>query len=216
MLKEKCQMTDQEWEERQKTRQLEMQAVSKALAILSSDDAHDLFTKTFNPALLETSAVATSARRTRASELLRAAAHRLQSPRLAGIAMRVRLDAFTRVKKAIDDMVAQLQKEKGDEIKHKDFCVDEFNTNQLQTEKKEREKSDLEAKIEDLKMTIEQLTKDIAALKASIAKMQVQLKRAGEDREKENKDYQLTIADQRATQELLQEALNVLKGFYDP
>merc|ERR1719420_1043205 len=51
-LKETCQMTDQEWEERQKTRQLEIEAVSKALAILSSDDAHDLFTKTFNPALL--------------------------------------------------------------------------------------------------------------------------------------------------------------------
>merc|ERR1712113_931193 len=40
MLKEKCQMTDKEWEERQKTRQLEMEAVSKALAILSGDDAH--------------------------------------------------------------------------------------------------------------------------------------------------------------------------------
>merc|ERR1719248_48842 len=53
MLKEKCQMTDQEWEERQKTRQLEMEAVSKALAILSSDDAHDLFTRTFNPALIQ-------------------------------------------------------------------------------------------------------------------------------------------------------------------
>merc|ERR1719464_2717814 len=51
MLKEKCQMTDKEWEERQKTRQLEMQAVSKALAVLSGDDAHDLFTRTFNPAL---------------------------------------------------------------------------------------------------------------------------------------------------------------------
>merc|ERR1719482_953578 len=49
MLKEKCAMTDQEWEERQKTRQLEMEAVSKALAVLASDDAHDLFTKTFNP-----------------------------------------------------------------------------------------------------------------------------------------------------------------------
>merc|ERR1740117_2785056 len=35
-------------------------------------------------------------------------------------------------------MVAQLTKEKEDEIKHKDFCVDEFNTNELQTEKKER------------------------------------------------------------------------------
>merc|ERR1719350_2181143 len=52
-LKEKCQMTDKEWEERQKTRQLEMEAVSKALAILSGDDAHDLFTRTFNPALLQ-------------------------------------------------------------------------------------------------------------------------------------------------------------------
>merc|ERR1719502_2615998 len=52
MLKEKCSMTDQEWEERQKTRQLEMEAVSKALAILSSDDAHDTFTRTFSPALL--------------------------------------------------------------------------------------------------------------------------------------------------------------------
>merc|ERR1719393_830183 len=39
MLKEKCQMTDQEWEERQKTRQLEMEAVSKALAFLTSDEA---------------------------------------------------------------------------------------------------------------------------------------------------------------------------------
>merc|ERR1712072_674951 len=47
-LKETCQMTDQEWEERQKTRQEEIQAVSEALAILSSDDAHDTFTSTFN------------------------------------------------------------------------------------------------------------------------------------------------------------------------
>merc|ERR1712157_633040 len=53
MLKEKCQMTDKEWEERSKTRQLEMEAVSKALAILSGDDAHDLFTRTFNPAFLQ-------------------------------------------------------------------------------------------------------------------------------------------------------------------
>merc|ERR1719407_359349 len=54
MLKEKCSTTDAEWEERQKTRQLEMEACSKALAVLSSDDAHDLFTKTFNPEFMQT------------------------------------------------------------------------------------------------------------------------------------------------------------------
>merc|ERR1712176_656681 len=215
MLKEKCQMTDKEWEERQKTRQLEMEAVSKALAILSGDDAHDLFTKTFNPALLQSSSSLNSRRRSQASKLLSSVAHKLQNPRLATLAVRVRLDAFTRVKKAIDDMVAQLLKEKADEIKHKDFCVDEFNTNELQTEKKDREKEDLIALIADLEAQIKTLTSEIETLKSEVAEMQVQMKRAGEDREKQNKEFQQTVADQRASQKLLTAALNVLKGFYE-
>merc|ERR1712195_342051 len=214
MLKEKCAMTDGEWEERQKTRQLEMEACSKALAVLSSDDAHDLFTKTFNPSLLQKENSMHSERRAQASKLLSAVARKMNNPRLATLAVRVRLDAFVRVKKAIDDMVAQLLKEKEDEIKHKDFCVDEFNTNELQTEKKERAKQDLTAKIEDLESTIKGLTEAIDTLKAEIAEMQVQMKRAGEDREKENKEFQMTVADQRATQKLLTAALNILKGFY--
>merc|ERR1719329_703700 len=213
MLKEKCSMTDSEWEERQKTRQLEMEACSKALAVLSSDDAHDLFTKTFNPSFMQME-MHSSERRAQASKLLTAVSKKLQNPRLATLAVRVRLDAFTRVKKAIDDMVVQLLKEKEDEIKHKDFCVEEFNTNELQTEKKERSKADLTAKIEDLDSTIDQLTKAIDTLKSEVAEMQVQMKRAGEDREKENKEFQMTVADQRATQKLLAASLNILKGFY--
>merc|ERR1719393_1215299 len=214
MLKEKCSMTDSEWEERQKARQLEMEACSKALAVLSSDDAHDLFTRTFNPSLLQKEASMHSERRAQASKLLSAVAQKLQNPRLATLAVRVRLDAFTRVKKAIDDMVSQLLKEKEGEIKHKDFCVEEFNTNELQTEKKERAKQDLTAKIEDLDNTIKQLTQAIDTLKSEVAEMQVQMKRAGEDREKENEEFQATVADQRASQKLLTAALNILKGFY--
>jgi len=213
MLKEKCSSTDAEWEERQKTRQLEMEACSKALAVLSSDDAHDLFTKTFNPAFVQTEMH--SERRSKASQLLAAVAKKLNSPRLSAIAVKVRLDAFVKVKKAIDDMVAQLLVEKADEIKHKDFCVEEFNSNQLQTEKKDREKEDLLALIEDLELTIKTLTTEIATLKSEVAEMQVQMKRAGEDREKQNKEFQQTVADQRASQKLLTAALNILKGFYE-
>merc|ERR1712066_176592 len=214
MLKEKCQMTDKEWEERQKTRQLEMEAVSKALAILSGDDAHDLFTRTFNPALLQEESDAQSARRKQAANLLKTVADKHNNPRLATLAYRVKLDAFTRVKKAIDDMIAQLLKEKEDEIKHKDFCVDEFNTNQLQTEKKTREKKDLIAEINGLKLKIQELTEAIETLTSEIAEMQVQLKRAGEDREMQNKEFQSTVADQRATQKLLKAALTVMQDFY--
>merc|ERR1719420_2846918 len=47
-LKEQCAAMDAEFETRTKTRMEEIEAVGKALEILSSDDAHDLFTKTFN------------------------------------------------------------------------------------------------------------------------------------------------------------------------
>merc|ERR1719440_1160028 len=45
-LKEHCALADQEMEARSKTRTEEIAAVGKALAVLTSDDAHDLFTKT--------------------------------------------------------------------------------------------------------------------------------------------------------------------------
>merc|ERR1719305_667595 len=45
-LKEKCRITDQEFEARQKARGEEISAVSEAIAILSDDSAHDMFSKT--------------------------------------------------------------------------------------------------------------------------------------------------------------------------
>merc|ERR1719240_1824004 len=214
-LKEKCANMDQEYEERTKTRQLEIQAVSKALAFLSSDEAHDLFTRTFNPALVQKRTAIQSKRRTDVSKVLAAAAQKFQDPRLSTLATQARLDAFTKVKKSISDMVDKLIKEKEDEIKHKDFCIEELNNNERDTEMKERDKADLIAKIDDLSMTIDTLSKEIETLKADVAELQVQMKRAGEDREKQNKEFQVTVADQRATQKLLAAALNILKGFYE-
>merc|ERR1719399_2110002 len=130
------------------------------------------------------------------------------------LAMKVRLDAFTKVKKAIDDMIAELLKQKEDEIKQKEFCVNGFNENEKQTNDNERKKTDLTTLIEDLTMKIDTLHKEIETLKAEIGEMQVQMKRAGEDREKENKEFQTTVAEQRVTQVLLTKALSVLEGFY--
>merc|ERR1719331_481246 len=103
-------------------------------------------------------------------------------------------------------MIAALLKEKADEIKHKDFCTEGLNTNERETE--------LEAEISDLTMTIDELTKSIATLEAEIAEMQTQLKRAGEDREMENKDFQTTVADQRETKALLKKAYDVLAAVF--
>merc|ERR1719487_1527811 len=55
MLKETCANMDSQMEERTKTRNQEIEACSKALAVLSGDEAHDTFTRTFNAAFVQTS-----------------------------------------------------------------------------------------------------------------------------------------------------------------
>jgi len=215
-LKLKCQAVDVEWEARQKTRAEEIEAVNKAIEILTTDEARELFSKTFNPEFLQKNSRAVrSNRRDEAAKLLIATGQRFKNPMMVEMAAALRLNSFTRVKKAIDDMVAELLKEKKDEIEHRDMCIQDLNTNEFETEKKERDKADTETTIEDLTGTIKGLEEEIATLKAEIDELNAQLKQAAEDRDAENAEFQATVADQRATQKLVGEALAALKSFYD-
>merc|ERR1719262_1914127 len=145
-LKEQCALFDSEYTERTKTRQLEITAVSKALAFLSSDEAQDLVSRTFS--FIQVRSKQQSKRRNQVSTHLAQLARKFKDPRISTLAVRARLDAFTKVKKSIQDMVDKLIKEKEDEIKHKDFCIEEINNNERDTEMKEQEKGRLDAKIE--------------------------------------------------------------------
>ena len=89
--------------------------------------------------------------------------------------------------------IADLKKEKADDVKMKDFCIEALHKNEVAQEMKKRDIEQMEAKIADLTATIDTLAKAIAALQAEIAETQVQLKRAGEDRELENKDFQQVV-----------------------
>merc|ERR1719434_529503 len=88
--------------------------------------------------------------RRKAAALLRGVAAKVNSPELSMLASNVELDAFTRVKKAIDDMVAQLKVEMGDEVKKHDWCNSELQSNEMATTKAEDLKADLGTKVEDL------------------------------------------------------------------
>ena len=85
-----------------------------------------------------------------------------------------------------------LPSKEADEIKHKDFCVEEFYVNQLETEAKECAKSGILAKVEDLGIPISTLTADIVRFKTGIGESQVQTKRDGQDMEIQNQEFQLT------------------------
>merc|ERR1719298_259415 len=140
---------------------------------------------------------------------------RIHDPRMAMLATSVELDAFTKVKKAIDDMISMLKTQQADEVKKNDWCKAEIQTNEMTTAKTDDHKKDLEAASAKLSSDIEMLTKRIAEAKTEIAELQVNMQRASEDRQLENKDFQKNLEDQFTTVEVLKKALDKLANYYD-
>merc|ERR1719324_1859716 len=52
---------------------------------------------------------------------------------LSTLAVSIGLDSFTKIKEAMDKMVADLKKEQEDEVKFKTYCVKELNINEKET-----------------------------------------------------------------------------------
>jgi len=185
--------------------------VQDTIAYLNTDAAFDNFEKTVNSAFLQTSMVASStALRDRAAKVLQA----VGSPKLQLLAESVQIDSFTKVKAAIDKMVAELNAQQQDEVEHRDWCKTELAQNERSTAEQYDKKENLEAEISDLKSTIERLTKEIKVKTQEIAEMQKQMKKASEIREGEAAEFQQAVVDNQITQQILTKALGRMKEFY--
>merc|ERR1719160_1553570 len=203
-----------------KVRGEELIALGEALKILTGDDARDLWGKTMSFLQIGTvgssssRVAAQNAARSKAVQRILAVAKKTKNWQLATLAVSTQLDAFTKVKEAMDKMLAELKKQQADEYEKNEFCKKEIDTNEDTTKVKTHEKEDLEDKHAELTNTIEVLTKDIEALKTEIGEMQVSLKRAGEDRKAENVDFQAQVADQRLVMNFFNKVFVCLKKFY--
>merc|ERR1719174_2612343 len=112
-------------------------------------------------------------------------------------------------------MIADIEQETKDEKEHKDYCEAELHTNEMEIMENDNLMKDLQAQLGDLTSQIDTFTDEIAELKASITEMYIQMQRGSENRQTENRQFQTTVADQRATQVILMKALDRLNVFYD-
>merc|ERR1719313_2019413 len=212
-----CATADADYEARSKVRGEEIKAVGETIGILTSDEAQTSFSKstTFIQLSLRTRRMSSSQmKRQKAARMLKSAAMKSGDRQLAKLSSKVKLLDFSEIKKAIDAQVAELKKIQKEEVEEYEFCTSEIKANEKETAAKTDMKADLEQKIADLESTITTLTDDIAALKAEVAETQVEMKAASENRELENKDFQVTVADQKATQAILKKAAERMKAFY--
>jgi hypothetical protein len=210
---EMCGQMDTHFEERIKTRNLEIAAIGEALKMLTSDDARDLFTSTLGFVQLRSLKRVKSARE-RASDVLRKAGAKAKNTDLIALSTTVALDGFVKVKKAINEMIDDLKTQQADEVKHKDFCTAELQKNDMDTIAKTDEKKDLDSKIDLLTENLASIVDEIAKTKAALEQTKVELMSASMDRVADNKAFQDVIADQRATQALLEKVQVRLAKFY--
>jgi DNA repair exonuclease SbcCD ATPase subunit len=213
-MTENCKVVDQEYATRTKIRGEEIVALGETLDILTSDDARDLFAKSVGTSFLQVDQQ--SSRQDRAMQHIAKVAKKHNNWALLSLAVRVRLDAFTKVKAAMDKMLAELKAQQKNDYEKNEQCKTDLDTTEDNIKVAEREKKDLAEKNKDLSNTIDTLTEEIKTLKQEVADMEVSLKKAGIDRKAENELYQQNVADQRATVKVLNMALDRMKEFYSP
>jgi hypothetical protein len=210
-LDKMCADSDSAFEKRKASRLEEIKAVSETIEILTGDEARDAMSGTYNFLQVE----ASDKNRKAAAAVLRKVGLKTHNIDISFLANKVELDAFTKVKKAIDDMVTTLKQEQADEVKKNDYCTQELQSTEMTIAKADDLSADLQAKIGSLEAQENTLSDEIEADKAAIAQGQMDLQRASEDRQRENLDFQKTIADQTMTIEILMKAMERLAQFYD-
>lgn len=232
-VKLKCQSLDTDWALRSKARQDEIEAVDKAVEIMTSDENRE----SLGFAFIQTSKTESKRDqkiRSDVSSLLKNAASNIswsaftaadvptlnrqqllkQKQALMQAAQSVKLDAFTKVKELIDKMVTNIKQQMVDDVKIRDQCGLDIKDNEQANRDAKRLFDVTGSNIEGLEAEIEGLKEGIKGAIAEVAETETGIKRASEEREEENKNFQTTVQEQRDMHVVLLKAFTVLKDHY--
>merc|ERR550532_738294 len=202
----------------QSLRLQEQEAISKAISILHSDDARDLFKKSLASQgyfFLQEMSSKQVRGKDAATRLLKKASVVSKDGRLMTIVSRLSAGGhFDEVIEAIDKMVATLKEEEADDLKQKETCEQDRADDTRTAIKTSRTMDELTEAIMVLKDEIEEAKKDKAEKEAEVESIKKELEELTKIRESENKEYLIAKADDEAASELVAQAKGVLETFY--
>jgi len=233
-----CQTKHEEWSTRSVLRDEELRGIAKALELLTSDNARELFADAIKagketkmsgaydsgvdiaPAVfLQTGSreTAMATAKAHALEKLNAEARSAHSLRLAALAATLReskVGQFDAVLKAIDDMIQTLKDEDADDIAKRDQCLEEYQKiNSTVANVKWLIKENV-AKIDKLTRLIEKATVEKEETQASIKETEDQIKVIGDVRKNEHAEFLDAKAKDTDAIDLLMKARDYLSAYY--
>jgi len=217
-----CTQKASDFETRQQLRTEEIEAINKAIEIISSEAVQGN-AETYLPKLVQKSATALAQLRAsgaasqsqqRVAQYLAGRAQDLHSRVLSALAVRVADDPFTKVKKMIKDLIVRLMEEANEEAEHKGWCDTELSTNEQTRKEKTEAVETLHAEIDQLEASIAKLTEQITDLTKAVAELDKAMADATQLRQEEKAQNEQTIKDAGEAQTAVAQALTVLKEFY--
>jgi len=223
-----CQLKSKEFEARQALRAEELEALQKAVEIVSSPGVAGSAERHLPAAMLELGASRPRAlvqlqsgdaagrapAQARAASMLRERASRTHSAFLATIAGRVSEDPFAKVRKMIKDLLVRLVEEANEEADHKGWCDHELSTNKQSRDNLGADAERLTSQVDELSALIAKLGQEISDLSDEIASIDTAMKKATAERAEEKATNAATIADAKAATAAVMQATKLLKEFY--
>jgi len=215
-----CEEKTLSFQEKQKLRADEIEAIGKATEILSGDDVSGNAAEHLGLAQTGSSFVQFMSRSNnegihrKIREFLLSESQRLHSKNLNLLAEKLAADPFAKVKKLIDDMITKLLEEANADAEKEGWCDTEMGKSKVTRNKLSEEIDGLDAAIEDGKATIMKLTQEVADLTKEIEDLDAEMSEATELRTNEKAKNKHTIMDAKAAQRAVGQATAVLKDFY--
>jgi len=212
-LKDGCKTKATNWADRSRVRTEELNGISQAVEILSSEDASGTFEASATT-FLQTGAARTPQKA--AYNALKKAATKAKSVQLAALASKLYTAGhFDEVLSAIDDMIAHCRQEEVDDQKKRDWCETERSNANSKNQALEYDLEELTNKIARQNNAKTELGNEITKTETAMSDLQSAMDTALADRNEEHTQYQTALKDDTDAVALLAKAIEVLASFYD-
>jgi len=227
-----CQHKHDEWTTRSSLRDEEIEGMTKALEILTSDAARELFAsaikagketgmdsrdtgRDITPSLLQLDNEGSPSARAYAA--MKSAAKDSRSFRLAALALEVRsakAGHFEKVLMAIDNMIGMLKREDDADIAKHDQCKDEYQDIESTSKDLDWKIEKNEAKIDKLTKLIQLRTEQLAKTVEQINEVEAHMKAITKERNTENAAFLKAKEEDQQAIDLLMAARDAMAKFY--
>jgi len=217
--KQLCGERKEEYEKRMKTRADEIEAMGKAIEILSkvtgvrTPESKGISLIQISKKISDPKAAIVNLLRKAGSSKQTAALEKL-AEKIAALKQTPGSGTFDQIKNMIQKMIFHLMAEQKDEDDHKNWCDKEIATTTMMIEDKETKRDTLQASIDVLTQEIADLKVKITENQEAVALMNTEIEEETAERQAEKAENTATIKDAQDAQTAVSEAIAVLSEFY--